>query len=92
MFNDIAWAMAPTQGQGAQGGGSTIMSFLPLILIVLPFIFWLWALIDILKNDFKGSNKIVWLLLVIFIPVLGFVLYFLIGKKQKIQPTSEAGK
>lgn len=60
-----------------------IISFLPLIIGLLG-IFWLWALIDILKNDFKGSNKIVWVLLVIFIPVLGFVLYFLIGKKQQI--------
>jgi hypothetical protein len=33
MLTDLAWAMAPAQGQGAEGGGSTIMSFLPLILI-----------------------------------------------------------
>jgi len=40
MFNDIAWAMALAQGQGAQGGGaSTIMSFLPLILIFVVFYF-----------------------------------------------------
>ncbi|MEK7683725.1 MAG: preprotein translocase subunit YajC, partial [Nitrospirota bacterium] len=39
MFNDIAWAMAPAQGQGAEGGGSTIMSFLPLILIFVVFYF-----------------------------------------------------
>ena len=39
MFSDIAWAMAPAQGQGAEGGGSTIMSFLPLILIFVVFYF-----------------------------------------------------
>jgi preprotein translocase subunit YajC len=39
MFNDIAWAMAPAQGQGAQGGGSAIMSLLPLILIFVVFYF-----------------------------------------------------
>jgi len=39
MFNDIAWAMAPAQDAGAQGGGSTIMSFLPLILIFVVFYF-----------------------------------------------------
>jgi len=26
---------------------------------------WIWALIDILKNEFIGPNKLVWLLLVI---------------------------
>ena len=39
MFNDIAWAMAPAQGHGAQGGGSAIMSLLPLILIFVVFYF-----------------------------------------------------
>ena len=46
------------------------------------FIFWGWALIDILKNEFSGSNKIIWLLLVIFVPI-SFILYFIIGTKQK---------
>jgi len=37
MFPDIAWAMAPSQGQ--QGGGSAFTSFLPLILIFVIFYF-----------------------------------------------------
>jgi ABC-type molybdate transport system permease subunit len=57
------------------------------MIFVFSGIFWLWALIDILRNDFTGSNKLIWILLVLFIPVLGFVLYFLIGRKQKI-PTA----
>lgn len=32
-----------------------------------------------------GSNKIVWLLVVIFLPVIGFILYFLIGRNQKVK-------
>jgi hypothetical protein len=47
----------------------------------LPFIF---AFIDILKNEFTGSNKLIWLLAVLFTPVLGSVLYFFIGTKQKL--------
>ncbi|MDP2278893.1 MAG: hypothetical protein Q8K51_11775 [Nitrospirota bacterium] len=35
MLTNIAWAMAPAQGQGTESGGSTIMSFLPLILILI---------------------------------------------------------
>ena len=42
------------------------------------------ALIDILKSKFEGNNKIVWLLVVIFINLLGAILYFTIGRKQKI--------
>jgi hypothetical protein len=42
------------------------------------------ALIDILKSEFKGNNKIVWLLVVLFINLFGAILYFNIGRKQKI--------
>lgn len=47
-------------------------------------IFWIWTLVDILKNDFEGSGKIVWLLVVFFLSLFGSLLYVLIGRKQKI--------
>lgn len=46
----------------------------------------LYTLIDILKSEFTNSiNKIIWLILVLVTGPLGIVLYFFIGKKQKIQ-------
>ncbi len=48
-------------------------------------VIWIWALIDILKSEFTGNNKIIWLLLVIFIPLLGVILYYFIGRDQKIK-------
>ncbi|MFI2741868.1 PLDc N-terminal domain-containing protein [Zhouia sp. PK063] len=48
--------------------------------LLLPLL----ALIDILKNEFSGNNKIVWVLVVIFFSLLGSILYFTIGKNQKI--------
>ncbi|MFI1745948.1 PLD nuclease N-terminal domain-containing protein [Thalassobellus sediminis] len=47
---------------------------------ILPTII---ALVDILKNEFTGNNKIVWLLVVLFTNFFGAILYFLIGRKQK---------
>lgn len=55
-----------------------------LILILLPFVFWLWTLIDCLKSDFKNYDKIVWILLIILLPIIGALLYLIIGRKQKI--------
>ena len=49
------------------------------------FVFWLWVLIDILKSEFTGLNKIVWLLAVILLPLLGAVLYWFIGREQKVR-------
>ena len=54
-------------------------------LISVIFLIPLFALIDILRNQFKdSSNKIIWALIVLFFPVLGGILYFLFGVKQKV--------
>ncbi|MEE4215808.1 MAG: PLDc N-terminal domain-containing protein [Bacteroidales bacterium] len=52
-----------------------------LLVVLLPLI----ALIDILTHEFTGSNKIIWVIIVIFFPLMGAVLYFLIGQRQKIR-------
>lgn len=43
-------------------------------LIIALIVLWVSALIDILKSDFRGgSDKIVWLLVVVFLPLLGAI-------------------
>lgn len=60
------------------------MGMLSMVLMFGSFIFWAWALIDILKSDFKDSiNKLIWLLVVFFLYVLGALLYIIIGRNQK---------
>ncbi len=54
------------------------------LIAALAFVFWLWALVDILRSEFTGSNKIVWLIAVILLPLLGALLYWFIGREQKI--------
>lgn len=55
-----------------------------LLLFLIPVILWLWALIDCLKSNFSGSNKLIWIVLIIFLPVLGPILYLLIGRGQRV--------
>lgn len=45
------------------------------------------ALVDIVRNEFSGNNKIVWLLVVLLTNFLGVLLYFIIGRKQKLSAT-----
>ncbi len=60
------------------------MGILSMALMIGSFIFWAWALIDILKSDFKDSiNKLIWLLVVFFLYALGALLYVIIGRNQK---------
>ena len=55
-----------------------------LIILFFGFIPTLIALIDILKSKFNGNDKIVWLLVVLFLNLFGAVLYFAIGRKQRL--------
>ncbi|WP_457617653.1 PLD nuclease N-terminal domain-containing protein [Lutibacter sp.] len=52
------------------------------LLGVIPTII---ALIDILKSKFERNNKLVWVLVVLFFNLIGAILYFTIGKKQKTE-------
>lgn len=55
------------------------------VFLFLPTLLWIIALVDILKSNFKDSNnKILWVLVVILLPVIGSILYFIIEKNQKI--------
>jgi len=42
------------------------------------------ALIDILRSEFNGNNKLVWLLVVTVFPLFGALLYLVLGRKQKV--------
>ena len=66
---------------GMIGAWQLILILVVLFLGVLPTII---ALVDILKSEFKGNNKIVWILVVLFANFFGAILYFLIGREQKI--------
>jgi len=55
-----------------------------LVIFVIGSIPSLIALIDILRSEFTGSNKLVWLLVVFLFPFLGALAYLAIGRKQKI--------
>jgi len=48
-----------------------------LIILVLDII----ALVDVLKSAKDTGNKVLWVILILVLPVVGMVLYFLIGKK-----------
>ena len=56
-----------------------------LIAVVFLLLFPLLALISVLKNQFQGNDKIIWVLLIIFLPFLGALLYFLIGRGKAIK-------
>lgn len=63
------------------GAWQLMLIFAALILMLFPVL----ALISILKNDFKNNDKIIWVLIVLFLPFIGPILYFLIGRPKRIK-------
>ncbi|MDD4031956.1 MAG: PLDc N-terminal domain-containing protein [Bacteroidales bacterium] len=61
-----------------------LVEFILIVLIIFGFPF-LIAIIDVLRSEFVNENKQIWLLVVVFLPLIGPVLYFFIGRKQKIR-------
>ncbi|WP_273694114.1 PLD nuclease N-terminal domain-containing protein [Tenacibaculum sp.] len=51
-----------------------------ILIILIGIIPTIIALVDILKSEFKGNNKIVWILVVLLANFFGNVLYFPIGR------------
>lgn len=62
------------------GGGLIITLMVILFIILLPLL----ALLSVLMNDFKGNDKIMWVLIIIFLPFLGSLLYFLVGRDKRM--------
>lgn len=55
------------------------------IVILLLLSIWILTLVNIAKSDFKDPNmRIVWGILVFFLPLLGIILYYAIGRYQRI--------
>lgn len=50
---------------------------------ILAFVFWIWMLIDAIQNPrLIGNEKIVWVLVIIFLHALGALIYFLVGRSK----------
>ena len=51
------------------------------LLGLLEVIFQIWMLVDAIQNPrLEGSQRIVWVLVIIFMPCLGPTLYFFVGR------------
>jgi hypothetical protein len=62
------------------GGGLIITLLVILFIFLIPLL----ALLNVLMSDFQGNEKIMWVLIIIFLPFLGSLLYFLIGRDKRI--------
>ena len=69
------------------GGGEIILILMMLFilpLILLGFVFWIWMLIDSIKNErLKEGEKIAWVLVIALTHLLGAIIYFFAGRSRR---------
>jgi hypothetical protein len=51
-----------------------------LLVWLVVFIFWLWMLIDCLKYETDNTQKIIWALVIFFLPCVGSLVYLFVRK------------
>lgn len=74
--------MATADGVYYMMGSVLLLTFLGVALCIV----WIWAIVDVIKSDFKDSAvKFVWIAVLIFIPFVGAVIYPFVGKSTKKQ-------
>ena len=63
------------------------IGFLTIIVIgIFIFLLPIIAIIDIVRSNFqRDSDKLIWILIVLFLNIIGSILYFAIGVNQKIR-------
>jgi len=58
-----------------------LIFFVLVCFMLLPVL----AIIDIFRSKYEGNDNIMFVLVVIFVPVIGPILYFILGPARKIK-------
>lgn len=61
--------------------GSSISSLIALVILALD----IWAIINVLKSRAEIGIKILWVLLIVFLPVLGLIVWALAGPRGNVR-------
>lgn len=52
-----------------------------LVLGLLAFVFWIWMLVDAIKNPrLDSTQRVIWVLVIFFLHALGALIYFFAGR------------
>lgn len=61
--------------------GSTLSDLLSLAILALD----IWAIINVVKSSAETGVKILWVLLIVFLPVLGLIIWALAGPRGNVR-------
>ena len=64
---------------------------LPILLVsIAGTVFWIWMLVECLtKERSDGNDKIVWIIVIVFAPAIGALIYFFLRRPKRIKEQGE---
>ncbi|WP_424292348.1 PLD nuclease N-terminal domain-containing protein [Daejeonella sp.] len=66
------------------GQAELFLLMLVSLLAIVPLILTLYCIFDISRSKFNDPlNKVLWVLIVLFVPLIGSILYLVLGRSQK---------
>ena len=75
---------APIHMLALMGLGSQELLLIFLVLSI-PVLLPLWALVDVVRSNFRGQNdKLIWVIIIVFMNFIGAALYFFVGRNQRV--------
>jgi Phospholipase_D-nuclease N-terminal len=68
------------------GGGNQPYFYSPYndIFTLVVVILWIWAIISLLTSNASPPAKVLWLLLILILPIIGSILYFIIEPRGSV--------
>jgi len=61
--------------------GSTLNGLIGLVILALD----IWAIINIVKSSADTGKKVLWVLLILFLPVVGLIIWILLGPRGNVR-------
>ena len=61
--------------------GTTLSGLLSLVILAMD----IWAIINVIKSGAETGIKILWVLLIVFLPVLGLIIWALAGPRGNVR-------
>ena len=55
-----------------------------LLFILWAFVFWIYMLVHLLKSDMPDSEKLVWVIVILFASLIGAIIYYFLVKRKNI--------
>ena len=86
-MNYFAYLLGAVESGGsAQGIVAILFVILMMGVGLLAVVFWIWMLIDCIKNEpAEGNDKIIWVLVIVLLQGLGAIIYYFARRGDRIQ-------